>query len=135
MSVSNGRGQLRLANCVSPTASGQLRLSQLRLGANCVWPTASGQLRLANCVWPTASEPTASWGQLRLANCVWPTASGQLRLANCVLVTQLARRSWPDAVGPFRVAMTEDIVELVVCTQNGFERMTKEALREHIQAL
>ncbi|KAL3072860.1 hypothetical protein niasHS_017834 [Heterodera schachtii] len=25
------RGQLRLANCVSPTASGQLRLSQLRL--------------------------------------------------------------------------------------------------------
>ncbi|KAL3091256.1 hypothetical protein niasHS_004407 [Heterodera schachtii] len=30
------RGQLRLANCVSPTASGQLRLSQLRLGANCV---------------------------------------------------------------------------------------------------
>ncbi|KAL3111209.1 hypothetical protein niasHT_011570 [Heterodera trifolii] len=59
-----------------------------------------------DCVWPTASEPTASWGQLRLANCVSPTASRQLRLANCVL-TQLARRSWRDAVGSDAVGETQ----------------------------
>ncbi|KAL3071197.1 hypothetical protein niasHS_011476 [Heterodera schachtii] len=35
----------------------------------------------------------------------------------------------------YDVAMTEDNVELVVCTKNGFERMTKEALRAQIQAL
>ncbi|KAL3093702.1 hypothetical protein niasHS_006264 [Heterodera schachtii] len=70
-----GTGQLRLAGCVWPVASGD----RLRL-ANCVWPIASGQLRLAGCVWPVASGD-----RLRLANCVWPIASGQLRLASCVL--------------------------------------------------
>ncbi|KAL3106666.1 hypothetical protein niasHT_015974 [Heterodera trifolii] len=38
-------GQLRLASCVWPIASGQLRL-----GPVASWPVASGQLRLASCV-------------------------------------------------------------------------------------
>uniref|UniRef100_A0A183C3P2 Proteasome subunit alpha type n=1 Tax=Globodera pallida TaxID=36090 RepID=A0A183C3P2_GLOPA len=35
----------------------------------------------------------------------------------------------------YDIGMTEDNVELVVCTKDGYERVSKEALREHIRSL
>ncbi|KAL3093302.1 hypothetical protein niasHT_030016 [Heterodera trifolii] len=91
-------GQLRLADCVWPVASGAgCVLGQLRL-ASCVWPIASGQLRLE----PVASGADAT-GQTQLARRNWPRRNRPQ--------TQLARRNRPDATGQTQLARFDSITE------------------------